>query len=689
MSALAEIAFEDAEYRDMLDHIRSTDYDDFFRVLMALKHGQEIGELKDAYSLAQHWVNSGNVPDGRRQTAQEGLDHIWKTEPSGSSTMATITHLALEGGYWIDNDDGFELLNVEEGPPDELVAETYANGETAEAAVAPAETAPVKAPRKSNRPHNHRQALRITMNNLALEHDLAKHLRYDENLVDQDVERLLVYYPEKFFILNNVIHVANKQLWRELRQGDIVSHGLIKEMLADARQSAWWDLPDALYNKDDAGETTSVYGDQLNDSRLDSRHITDVIRSLMDSINDIRFERAEMLQVNRRERHCILPFNDGISIDLRTKELLPPEKVLPMRLMDYGWNILRPKTLSVLRSEAEDEDAAREIDHQWYTTRDHLHTRYNQIIDRVAMYACGVTKSVDVVAFPSDGGKSTIIDALRNAFGYEAFYKISAKGAMGPGAKFSNLKWKLTTAIGVFVIEIHGREIEPEDMNIWVEDMQEFEIKFSQMTEGKRIGTVMLASDETPLNFSSDNQGFKTRIKWVDNKLDVSPMDGSDYWLVNSTGGLHCLLNEFIERAYQRFQTNGEQCEPWVIRKQQEIEQEKDVAWLTSESRDPLVLTMLELFKPTDIDLDFLPTAQIMDVLKYYAKNCADSDIDVKKIPTSRQINKPFKQAFGKKYTPIGRNYKGKTTRGYAGFTLTTTGKEYIPPEKKSVKKGG
>ena len=695
-SAPAEIAFEDQDYRDMMDHIRSDSYDDFFRILMALKAGQASGELKDAYALAQYWVNSGNVPDGRSQSPQEGLEHIWNTEPTGDSTMATILYLAQQGGYWIENDDGFDLIVPEEDDDtvssapasaqialnqQTAVAELPVNGQTQSAAVADPDEQERRRPaqRKTTRPHNHRNALRTQMNNLALEHNLAKHLRYDENLVDQDVERLFVYQGEKFFIMNNIIFVANRQLWRELRQGDIVSHGIIKEMLQDSRQSAWWELPDELYEQDETGDMISVYGDQLNDSRLDSRHITDVIRTMMDSINDVRFNRFEMLQVNRRDQFPILPLNDGTSIDLRTKQLLPQDKVLPMLLLDFNWNIMPPKTLDQLKSEAADPYEAQAIESDWNRTKFLLGERYDKMIDRVAMYACGVTKSIDVIMFPSDGGKSTFIDGLRNAFGKEAFYVISSKGAIGPGNKFSNLRWKLASAMGVFVIEIHGQEIQPSDMNIWVEDMQEFEIKFIQMDEAKRIGTVMLVGDEEPLNFSSDNQGFKTRVKWVNNQLELEPITPADYLHVNSLGGLQCLLNEFIERAYQRFQVDDHH---WQIRKRQEEEQAGDVALLVDESRDSLVLAMLDLFEK-GISLDFLPSGSIVDILKNYAKNSPDSDLDEKKIPTTRQINKPFKKAFGKQYKPIAKNVEGKTTRGYEGFTLTSTGKEWVKAKKK------
>ena len=288
-----------------------------------------------------------------------------------------------------------------------------------------------------------------------------------------------------------------------------------------------------------------------------------------------------------------------------------------------------------------------------------------------------------MVAFSTDGGKSTIIDGLQQAFGKNTFTAILAKSATGTQARFSPLPYYLTSRLGVFVIELHEREIGAADMNAWTERMPEYERKFSNIEQAPRIGTVMILGDEEPINFSSDNQGFKTRIKWVSNQLDTDAMAENDYHSFVRIGGIYCMINEFIERAYQRFQVEDKH---WVIRKKQQEEQYEDVQWLYNQSRDPVVLAIMELFEE-GLSLDFLPTAQIVAVLKEYAKENEDSGIDLKKIPTTRQINKQFKQAFGKKHKSIAKNISGKTTRGYPEFTLSDTGKQYLPAEKKRAKR--
>ena len=118
--------------------------------------------------------------------------------------------------------------------------------------------------------------------------------------------------------------------------------------MIEAGKAAWQSLPQELYEVTDDGDLLSIYGDQLEDSRTDNQHLSNVIRTLIDSMNDERIERIEMIDFNKRDDYPVLPFNDGTSVNLRTKELLPQEEVLKMKLMDHDWNVLPPKSLEQL-----------------------------------------------------------------------------------------------------------------------------------------------------------------------------------------------------------------------------------------------------------------------------------------------------------------------------------------------------
>ena len=720
---------QDEETVVMLSYIHSESYEDFFRVLMALKAGQDSGELIDAYSVAQHWVQSGNVPDGRRMTSVQGLEHIWKTEPDGNSTMATITYLANESGYIPSSANTLDVdIVVPEGgaaalthtlnggtvgssPASQrsatlpIASPMYASSQkdttqdpspddpsqiinVPDQGAAPLDKSMSTAAAPPGRPtkrtgNNLRNQLRTLMFNLALENDLPKHLRFDDStLVDCDVERILKYCTDQLFIMNNNIYISHKQLWRLMRiRDDETSVALVRGLVVKGREFAYADLPNEFYdNKSGLGEVgESIYGDQLIDSPTDFRHIDMVAKTLAISVYDPRIPIIRSGKVDNRDKYPLLPFTDGTSMDLRSKMILSSEQVRPLLLLDHDWVIPPPLPLQGLLNQA-DEMNKNAVQHDWDVVQAHLNGRYSNIIDRISMYACGTTKSIDVISLPTDGGKSALIDALGETFGEDTFIAVTAKKTFGAGNRFAPLPWYLANAMGVFVIELHGEEIKSADMNIWVETTQEFERKGVNIKRAPRIGTVMIVGDEEPINFSSDSQGWKTRVKWVENRLEERPMSGADYMSMQSEAGVHCLLNHFINCAYARFQAEDQQ---WKIRSTQERERSGDVDWLQSEARDPIILALLKLIEPAD-SLSYIPTSNIVKVLKVFAKKNEEFGLDSKKIPTTRQINGVFKKAFpcieqtGMAPKPKQKKYEGENTRGYEYFKFTVTGIELL-----------
>ena len=470
------------------------------------------------------------------------------------------------------------------------------------------------------------------------------YLRIDD-LVTNDTDRIIHYCSEQILYSGVFIYICPLHMWIPLTKLTDDIGTAIRSLIVKSRK----DAATTIEIEYGTGTTSNDYRNAIEGLTLSNNHIYQVFQTLRTRISDMKYVPDQ--DMNDRTKHPILPYTTGTGHNLRTYELLKPEEIRSMHLVDTGWKVQR------LHTETHYKGEDREI---FVKVRKILETRYKEVADRYALYLAGLNaKRIDVIRYPTDGGKSTWHFAI-NAAMPGVFGRTEGRGiTQENSSRFTPITNMLTKHAAVMLDELHDDVVLSVGfLNRLTDPEQAQESKGVDRKNVKVMGSVILAANEEGWpNFNSDAQGWHTRFKWCVDRSDIEPLtDEERHWMIDTEPGRACIQDYIIERCGIQL---GEHGSAQKARSVQEDACKDTVKAMRDETADPLSSWLRSEYVVTGTDLT-ISTDSITEA----ANAALDEKITSRKV--GKAVKKVFRQGFKDKKVSDFRSNKMRGFRGIA-----------------------
>lgn len=464
-------------------------------------------------------------------------------------------------------------------------------------------------PKRSRRTvQNLRSRRRTELSDLSIKFPEA--LRFD-NGPKGDISRITEYGMTNFLAVQDNIYVCYRGLWYLLHPKVPASIRAVREIMIDSRRLALEQLPTSGMTI----KSQSDYVHEMHDLPISGKHLNEIVNHMYTASH---VKTIEPMNLNDRNRHCVVPFSDGSACDIRTGEKIHGDDLKELKLL--GMKISVPSFGRL------DEPVARGRGPIRQAAWDIMERQYGQeVIDRLCTYLCGTTKAVDIIRLPSNGGKTTLFDIMNRAFPGMFHKENATKIAKGDSSRFTPMNTALANHACVFVDEAthDAAKISAPMLNGWDAEMLETEEKHKPPQLLRRSGSVcFLASDEWP-HVDANAQGFKSRFLWAADRQDVGEMQSLERMLLLQDDVIVEIRRYFLARAMWLMQQhNGD-----LVGLKEYQEESEDVRAaiedLTKERTHPIVSIIQDNFEVTDDIKDFVSKAMIREVVEENSKGAS------------------------------------------------------------------
>lgn len=356
---------------------------------------------------------------------------------------------------------------------------------------------------------NQRSQKRLELRNIAFDFGFPQHLLI-EDWIEADVERIWKYTSNNFYYTGKSVLISNQNVWTELRKDkpEVVSSIIDNVRSKAARElEEWADKVDEI--------TLSEYSNELRNSFKRSRHTQDVMFTLIEQApNGDRTQKESITKFDKRNTHPILPLNDGTAIDITTRKIIESDQALAHKYIDHEWNI-EPPNFDLLESE-KDGPMAKIIEEHYGI----------ELFERLATALLGTDKYSDSFIIGTDGGKSTLVDIMAEAFPNAVDTRNTKKVFSAKEERFTPAADPLSKCLWTFFDEAGQQDatIPTSQVNEQAQDMITLHPKFGAMTSARRVScSVFIGHDWPRVNFS--DQGIKTRFVWGHDRRGAGKID--------------------------------------------------------------------------------------------------------------------------------------------------------------------
>ena len=481
-------------------------------------------------------------------------------------------------------------------------------------------------------------------------------------LEDADCNRILNYSTSRF------VHVREDGAWIQDKWGYWLPlagndriESIVRDLVVEARRTTEEDMQYAP--SEDATMRMKIRIFIMQELELGSNHVARVVRQLNQRLREgslMSVQSVSAEDFDNRNRNPIVPvsFVNGLfiggSVDLRKGTYLDPQDTGQLFMRYHGWGMPIPESVFTDKMNPVDKDTP---GHN--AMKDAIENRWGvDLMSRLARHMLGTSKAVDVLAAPTNWGKSTMITALEKALPGMVGRLEAYKAFSSQGDRFSQVTSMLATKILVFVDEAgqddpeRSAEISPGALNTFTDDQVTVEQKFKNAMTVHRQGTVILIG-HTWAAVNASAQGISTRIKWAwKAEPDHKAMTEDERELILSEDGIEFLRAWMVRRARDLWTTS-----------QHDVS--LDDLTITPRSRealaefgltrsDPLAMALQEVFEAGS-KKDWVASSEIKEIME----DAMDGD----KI-SDRTIGPKMKIAF---HTSFLRNAKKNGIRGWYG----------------------
>lgn len=454
---------------------------------------------------------------------------------------------------------------------------------------------------------NRKALLRIEMINWAHDGQFPVYLHFDDP-VNNDIARILEYCTDDLLAVDGRMHVAHGSVWRLLNQRDGESIHALRKLVQKARTTAIGALPD---------ETPDVFAPLIDGVTTARWHLFQIAGTLETHLDAV--ERIPTAFFNDRNRHPVVPFSDGTAYHLGQDRLMSSTEALRLHLRDCGWQI-PPPVESDLPEQA------------WGI----LLRQYGQpLIDRLAIYWCGIDKAADVLRMPSNAGKTSLFDMLGRSFPGAWSKENAAQVVNSSRERFTPLVKQLVSCVGVFLDEATHSDaaIKAHVLNSWDSETLEMEEKFEARGHVRRIGNLLIMGAEEWPHIDASAQGFSSRFKWVSDRGGIDKMTLEERNLILSDDAVAWFRHYLLARAAALLKEHGY---VGAARQAQEDtpEVKGDVLTMTETRTNPVIRALRDLYAKTNLNGVSVTVESVMEELKKH------EDLDAKDMPAKNRLTK-------------------------------------------------
>ena len=448
---------------------------------------------------------------------------------------------------------------------------------------------------------NKRSQQKTYLANLAFERQFPDRYRFD-NGADGDIERIQEYSADEFIRVGKNIYVPHNNLWYLLNPKVADSFRAVREIMIKSRKMAADSLPNDRLNVVEL----AAYMKQLMDTPKSGRHLADVVNA-MHSASDVA--PVEPMELNDRNSNCVIPFTDGTAYDIRSGRSIDGSTLKGLKMLDTGLAVPRTESLEPVAASG----AGAIPDAAWRIIK----RQYGQeVLDRLCSYLCGITKSIDVIRMPSNGGKTTLFDMLNRAFP-GGFYKENATQIVSGGSRFTPISKPLAMGFALFIDEAthESAKIPPSMINSWDAEIIEMEEKYMPRQSVRRNANVcILASDDWP-HVDASAQGFTSRFKWAANRQDVGRMESFEREVLLERETIEGLRLYMMVRSHFLLQEHNGSLSDWKAHQEQHPDSRAAITEFIMERTHPAVGVIQENFYDTGGVNDFVSLNEFRTVM--------------------------------------------------------------------------
>ena len=397
---------------------------------------------------------------------------------------------------------------------------------------------------------NHRSRLRTIADDFAIEEGYEPYRMLDHSTYD--TERVV-----KWFVNKDpgalVLAVADKPqyvllrapdgLWHQNLEGQqhIGTDGILQSLIMKARRLTFEEI-------EAEGSAISEFLEAFQLMRLPTdRHIVEVAKQLngrlINGTDHDKVRRINPESLDRYDEHPCIPTLDGRALDLTTNKYIKPEELGELLFTYKGWNIETSHT---------DEGPAVALVEKVFGDGG----RFEGVLDRIASYLCGISKTIDVFkAETVNHGKTTLFDGVLREALPGMIERVTARETFTPrGEAFSQLKKLLTEKRIVMVDECHkiDLEITSDMLNALTDKTIEVHEKYRPKIVKRRVATQVFVGNEWP-PLRVEDIGVPERIGFAAEWKDHKPMPPSEYKLLLSNEAIHHVRYKLTTAAWRIF----------------------------------------------------------------------------------------------------------------------------------------
>ena len=236
-------------------------------------------------------------------------------------------------------------------------------------------------------------------------------------------------------------------------------------------------------------------------------------------LSDVGVTRRTMQDFDRRNIHPAIPLNDGTALDLSQfpPAILPPEQARGLMMLDHEWSIPPPDFSLLDKSQDFAMSAA-------------IQDRYGtELMQRCAVYLLGVSKAIDSITMPSNAGKSTLAEMLKESLPGAVSIHNASGVFHNEGSRFTPLATAVASSLITFIDEAGHDSISilTSTVNELAQNTVDEEKKGQQRRSVNRISSIMFMGHDWPHIVFSD-QGIASRFIWAQDLREMKEMSSAE-----------------------------------------------------------------------------------------------------------------------------------------------------------------